>query len=134
MQERAAGSGRICFNGVATNQDTLKPKEPDPVSTLSKMIKIGGFLAVALAVSPPFTGDANAYACKGVQYSSSATKTFEYQAKADARKKWEHAMRNEFGLEWSVWTSAENASFECHNTGTRTTCLALARPCKYVVQ
>lgn len=104
------------------------------MTTLSRMIKIGGFLALALAVSPVFTGDANAYSCKGNQYSGAATKNFKYKARAGAKKSWQNAMKQQFGLEWSVWSIAQNPSIECHKTGTKTTCLALARPCKYVVQ
>ena len=102
--------------------------------TTARMIKIGGFLAVALAVSPIFTGGASAYSCLSTEYSGSATNTFMYKARAAAMESWRNAMKQQFGVEWSVWSIAEDSSVECHQAGTRTTCLVRARPCKYVVQ
>ena len=101
---------------------------------LTKMIKIGGFLALAIAFAPALSGDAHAYACKGTKYSGAATKNTKFAARFGARKSWENQMKSNFGLPWSVWSIAENRSIQCHKTGTKHTCLALARPCQYVVQ
>ncbi len=103
--------------------------------TLKNLIRIGSLLAMTIIAVPTFTADAEAaYACKGNQYSGAATKRSRFMARAMARKSWEGAMKNQFGLAWSVWSIAAGKSISCHMTGSRHTCLALARPCKYVVQ
>ena len=43
-------------------------------------------------------------------------------------------MKSQFGVSWSVLNIAKNKSMSCHKTGTKHTCLFLARPCQYVVQ
>lgn len=101
---------------------------------LSKMITAGGLLAVAMAMSPMMTEQAHAYSCKGNQYSGAATKNQKFMAKQGARKSWEASMKNQFDLSWSVWSIAAGKSIECHKTGKKHTCLALARPCQYVTQ
>ena len=104
------------------------------MNTLSKFITIGGLLALAITVSPVFSSEAHAYACKGNQYSGAATENRRFRARMGARKSWQNAMRNQFGLPWSVIKIAKNKSMSCHKTGNKHTCLFLARPCKYVVQ
>ena len=104
------------------------------MKTLNTTIRAGALLALALAVSPAFTGDAQAYLCKGNAYSGAATKRLKSMARISARKSWEQSVKQQFGLPWSVWSIAENKSIECHMTGVEHTCLALARPCQYVVQ
>lgn len=104
------------------------------MNTLSKIITIGGLLALAITISPVVSSEAHAYACKGNQYSGAATKNRKMRAKMGARKSWQDAMKSQFGLSWSVIQIAKNKSMSCHKTGTKHTCLFLARPCEYVVQ
>ena len=104
------------------------------MKTFAKLFTVGSLLALAISVSPGFTGEAHAYACKGNQYSGAATKNRKFAARAGARKSWENAMKQQFDLSWSVWKIAAGKSIQCHKTGTKHTCLALARPCQYVVQ
>lgn len=104
------------------------------MKSIIKLLSVAGLLAVAISVSPGFTGEAHAYACKGTQYSGAATKKTKMAARHGARKSWTNSMKNQFGLEWSVWSIAAGKSVQCHKTGTKHTCLALARPCQYVVQ
>lgn len=101
---------------------------------LNKVITLGGFLALALAFAPALSSDAHAYACKSNKFSGAATKHTKFGARLGARKSWESHMKNSFDLSWSVWSIAKNRSIQCHKTGTKHTCLALARPCQYVVQ
>ncbi|MCR9139906.1 MAG: hypothetical protein NXI27_28195 [Alphaproteobacteria bacterium] len=102
---------------------------------LSRMLLAGGILASASALNPlVFSSDAHAYVCKGTQYGAASTKRIKGVAKTSARKKWEATMKNQFGYSWSVWSIAAGKTVECHKTGARHTCHALARPCQYVVQ
>ncbi len=101
---------------------------------LKNMVTAGGLLAIALAMSPMMTGQAHAYSCKGNQYSGAATKNMKFRAKQGARKSWEASMKNQFDLSWSLWSIAAGKSISCHKTGSKHTCLALARPCQYVTQ
>ena len=105
------------------------------MNALKNLIRIGSLLAMTFVAIPTFTADAQAaYACKGNQYSGAATTNRKLFARAKARKSWETAMKAQFGLAWSVWSIAAGKSISCHKTGSKHTCLALARPCKYVVQ
>ena len=105
------------------------------MNAIKNMIKIGSLLAITLVAVPTFTGDAEAaYACKGNQYSGAATKHSKFRARAAARRSWQGAMKSQFGLSWSLWSIAAGKSTSCHMTGSKHTCLALARPCQYVVQ
>ena len=104
------------------------------MNTLSKIITIGGLLALAITISPVVSTEAHAYACKGTQYSGAATKNRKMRAKMGAYNSWRNSMKSQFGLPWSVIKIAKNKSMSCHKTGTKHTCLFLARPCKYVVQ
>ncbi len=104
------------------------------MNILKKTITVGGMLAVAFAMSPALSGQAHAYSCKGNQYSGAATKNLKFQARKGARKSWEAAMKNQFDLSWSLWSIAAGKSISCHKTGSKHTCLALARPCQYVTQ
>ena len=112
----------------------LNDKELQKMKTLSKIMTIGGLLALAITVSPAISTEAHAYACKGTKYSGAATKNRKFRAKMGARKSWQQAMKSQFGLSWSVINIAKNKSMSCHKTGSKHTCLFLARPCNYVVQ
>ena len=103
------------------------------MKTLSKIMTIGGLLALAITASPAVSTEAHAYACKGTQYSGAATKNRKMMARIGARKSWQQAMKSQFGLSWSVLKIAKNKSMSCHKTGSKHTCLFLARPCNYVV-
>lgn len=104
------------------------------MKSVSNLIKIVGLLAVVVAATPVFSSDAHAYACKGNQYSGAATKNTKFMARAGARISWQNHVKSQFGLPWSVWSISQGKSIQCHKTGAKHTCLALARPCKYVVQ
>ena len=104
------------------------------MKALNTIIRVGALFALTLTISPAFTGDAHAYICKGNKYSGASTRRVKGMARIGARKSWENAMKDQFGLPWSVWSIAEDTSIECHMTGTKHTCLALGRPCQYVVQ
>ncbi|HMB47629.1 MAG TPA: hypothetical protein VKN63_05080 [Afifellaceae bacterium] len=104
------------------------------MKTFRAFIRIGALFALTFAVAPAFTGAAQAYQCKANAYSGAATKAGLFMAKASARRSWEQSMKEQFDLSWSVWSIAQNKSIECHMTGTKHTCLALANPCRYVVQ
>ena len=102
---------------------------------LSHMLIAGSILASAAALNPlVMSSDAHAYACKGTQYSAASTKRVKGIARVSARKKWEATMKSQFGYTWSIWSIAAGKSLQCHKTGGRHTCHALARPCQYVVQ
>jgi len=104
------------------------------MNIFTKTVNVGAALALAIAIAPVLTsGPAYAYACKGNAYIGAATKKQKYQAKAKARKSWEAAMKSQFDLSWSVWSIAANKSIQCHKTGSKHTCQAMARPCQYVV-
>jgi hypothetical protein len=104
------------------------------MTTFRTFIRVSALLALTITVAPAFTGDAQAYQCKGNAYSGAATKSVLFKAKAGARRSWEQSMKDQFDLSWSLWSIAKNRSIECHMTGTKHTCLALANPCRYVVQ
>ena len=102
---------------------------------LSHMLLAGGLLAAASALNPlVLSSNAHAYACKGTQYSAASTRRIKGIARASARKKWESSMKSQFGNQWSLWAIAAGKSVQCHKTGARHTCHALARPCQYVVK
>jgi len=102
---------------------------------LSHMLLAGGLFATAFALNPlVLSSEAQAYVCKGTQYSAASTRRIKGIAHSSARKKWEATMKSQFGYSWSVWSIAAGKSIECHKTGARHTCHALARPCQYVVQ
>ena len=104
------------------------------MNPLKKTLAIAAAFATVLAVSPAMMGEAHAYACKGTQYSGAATKNRRIAARQGARKSWETSMKNQFDLSWSLWSIAAGKSISCHKTGSKHTCLALARPCQYVTQ
>jgi hypothetical protein len=104
------------------------------MTTISKIFNIGGAVGAALIVSSLSLGQASAYACKGTQYSGSATKSYRFAAKRGARTSWKNSVQNQVGLSWSLWSIAATKSVSCNKTGSQHTCQALARPCQYVVQ
>lgn len=100
---------------------------------LSNIALVGGLLVAASTISPViFADEAHAYACKGTQYSAASTKHVKGIAKVSARNKWQNSMKSQFGYTWGVWSIAAGKSIQCHKTGSKHTCHALARPCQYV--
>lgn len=103
------------------------------MTTIGKLINIGGVFAMALALSPVFTSQAQAYACAPTYHSVSAEKKLKGIAKIKARKAWEAKMKNQFGITWGIWSIAEGKSIQCKKEGGKNKCTARAKPCKYVV-
>lgn len=102
------------------------------MKTIGKLINIGGLFAMALAVSPVFTSQAQAYACAPTYHSVSAVKKMKGIAKIKARKAWEAKMKSQFGISWAVWSIAYNKSIQCKKEGGKNKCTARAKPCQYV--
>lgn len=102
------------------------------MKTIIKMINIGGLFAMALAVSPMLTTQAQAYACAPTYHSVSAAKKVKGIAKIKARKAWEAKMKSQFGNTWAIWSIAYNKSIQCKKEGGKNKCTARAKPCQYV--
>ncbi len=102
------------------------------MKTIVKMINIGGLFALALAASPVFTSQAQAYACAPTYHSVSAAKKMKGIAKISARKAWETKMKSQFGITWAIWSIADGRSIQCKKEGSKNKCTARAKPCQYV--
>ena len=50
-----------------------------------------------------------------------------------AKKNWQNKIKSQYGLAWSVWQIAKGKQLNCTPVGNGIhTCVARARPCKYV--
>ncbi len=81
---------------------------------------------------------AAAYQCKHLVVRSSSSVIHhkagsQSWARNNAVQGWSRRAKSSFGLAWSVWAIAKNASVSCNKTGSIWRCKAKGKPCKYVV-
>ncbi|MGD9783555.1 MAG: hypothetical protein AB7E80_00500 [Hyphomicrobiaceae bacterium] len=90
-------------------------------------------LAVAfLAIAAP--QPAAAYQCKHINaMAAGGAKLTQAVAQSSAKAAWVAMVKSNHGMQWSVWSIAKNPSVPCSKSGSKWTCTAKAKPCKYVV-
>lgn len=107
------------------------------MKTPAKNIKLMGIAAVTListhlvTTSPAMAG----YACKNSHnyHTAAGLHPQVHVATAIAKANWQKQMKNQYGLAYSVWSIAKGKTTQCVNAGGgQKTCIARARPCKYV--
>ena len=100
------------------------------MTLLKKLAPIGVSTTLLLG----FAGGASAYQCKSTPEVAAATLANPGTALMASKSAWTAKVRGKFGLEWSVYNIAANASQNCLATGGGIMCTVIAKPCKYVVQ
>ena len=97
-------------------------------------------LAIVSAAAALTAGKAEAYACMGQYAMGSGIANSQGAATALAKAKWTSSVKGYLGLPWSVWNIAEGQSVTCKKVRARGgrgktiySCVAKAKPCKYVV-
>ncbi|WP_337660547.1 hypothetical protein [Anderseniella sp. Alg231-50] len=88
---------------------------------------------LALSVPTVMTTSALAYQCSNETSQARGRANKKWMSRAKARKAWSVRVKGEKGLAWSVWKIAKQRSLTCKKIASRWTCLAKAKPCKYVV-
>ena len=104
----------------------------------ANLAKVIGIAAVTLTSAHIFAASPALaeYACKNSHnyYTAAGLHPQVQVATAIAKANWTKKMKNQYGLAWSVWSIAKGKTTQCVNAGGgQKTCLARARPCKYVV-
>lgn len=95
--------------------------------------------ALALAVLGIASAQpASAYQCKHMPVNSSSSTAHHKAGSKDwarnnAVQGWSRRAKSRFGMPWSVWGIAKNASVSCNKDGGIWRCKAKGQPCKYVV-
>ncbi len=90
--------------------------------------------AAASALLVGFTVGASAYQCKAASETAAFVSPSAATAMHTSRVVWSAKVKQKFGLEWSVWSIAQNPVQNCMNGAGGTQCIVIAKPCKYVVQ
>ncbi|MEP1206812.1 MAG: hypothetical protein ABJM29_07095 [Rhizobiaceae bacterium] len=93
------------------------------------------FVTIALAATVLGSTSASAYQCQnGHHYKNGHGNHPQiHVAQALAKKSWQNKIKGEYGLAWSVWNIAKGKQLKCAAVGNGSkTCVARARPCKYV--
>ena len=100
------------------------------VTSIAGVIASSALAAVLLSSTP-----AAAYQCKNVHHYQNGHGSHPHMhvARAIAKKSWQNKIKNDYGLAWSVWNIAKGKQLSCFPMANGTkTCVARARPCKYV--
>lgn len=75
---------------------------------------------------------AAAYECKPFRTQATSSHAMKFKARSRARARWQTYVRHQHGLPWSVWKIAKNKRTSCRPNGSKWTCRAVAKACKYV--
>jgi len=106
------------------------------MTALSKVTRSGSLLGVAiLATTVLGSTSASAYECKNGHHYQTGIGVHPSQgtAMAIATASWTNKVKETYGLPWSVWQISKGQALTCTPSGNGTkTCVARARPCKYV--
>jgi hypothetical protein len=81
-----------------------------------------------------FASSAQAYQCKGNFTQVETHAKIRAKAKSLGRTYWTSTVKDNYGLQWSVWNIAASKSQSCEHTGNQWYCVTKAKPCLYVVQ
>jgi hypothetical protein len=95
---------------------------------------IAAAAATAVLALSLTAGSAQAYQCKNGYAQAEAIGNTKFMALKNARAMWAHQVKNQYSLEWSVWTIAASKDQDCSFTGSKQYCIVKAKPCKYLVQ
>ncbi len=92
------------------------------------------FTVLGIATVQP----AVAYQCKHIAVQSRSSVVHhkagsQTWSRNNAVQGWSRRAKSRFGLSWSVWGIAKNASVSCYKEGSIWRCKAKGKPCKYVV-
>ena len=100
---------------------------------MSKSKLVAAALVTAV-LALPFAATAQAYQCKNSYSQAEALGNTRFAAMKNARNIWANQVKDQYSLEWSVWSIAASKDTDCNFTGNKQYCIIKAKPCKYVVQ
>ena len=101
---------------------------------MSKSTILAAALVTSVIALPLTIGSAEAYQCKNGYAQAEALGNTRFMALKNARNIWHNQVKNQYSLEWSVWSIAASKDTDCSFTGAKQYCIIKAKPCKYVVQ
>ena len=101
---------------------------------MSKFNIVASALITAAIALPLTIGTAQAYQCKNSYSQAEALGNNRFMALKNARNIWANQVKDQYSLEWSVWSIATSKDTDCNYTGNKQYCIIKAKPCKYVVQ